>query len=298
VTPAVSVIVPTFNRAEVLTRTLPCLLEQDLGDDRYEVVLVDDGSTDGTRDVASASACPALRYHRFDHVGRAAVRNHALRVARGAVLVFVDDDAFVPPGFLAAHLAGHAGRDDRIVTGPIVMVPDRPERLRVTPPWRGFHRNPFPTVNVSVLREHVLAAGGFDERFRLYGWEDVELGTRLERRGLRRRFVRAAPVFHWKPGDPGLRLAADLALERERGTMGARFYRKERSVRVGLITKMWWPFRAADAGLAWLAPLDRLAARVEARPELGARLPAFVRVLLRFHAEISAGRLELGRECS
>jgi GT2 family glycosyltransferase len=129
---------------------------------------------------------------------------------------------------------------------------------------------------------------------RLYGWEDVEFATRLARLGLRRRFVWDAPIFHFKPADPR-RLAEDLARERERGTMGARFYRKHRTMRVGLATKMWWPLRALDAGLARVAPLDRLSARVQARPELAARLPGAVRVLLRHHAEISAGRQELAR---
>jgi glycosyltransferase involved in cell wall biosynthesis len=295
VTLAASVVLPTFDRAGLLARTLPHLLRQSLPREGFEVVLVDDGSTDDTPAVAAAAACPALRYERVAHGGRAAARNHALRVARGEVLVFVDDDAFVPPGFVAAHLAAHEGARRRMATGPIVTVTAAPRDLGAPPPWRGYHRNPFPTGNASVRREHALGAGGFDDSMHLYGWEDVEFATRLARLGLRRRFVRGAPIFHFKPGAARDRLAEDLARERERGTMGARFYRKHRTVGVGLATKMWWPFRALDAGLARMTGLDRLAARVHAEPALGARLPGALHVLLRHHAEISAGRRELAR---
>jgi glycosyltransferase involved in cell wall biosynthesis len=291
-TTAVSVVLPTFDRASLLALTLPRLLRQTLPAGRYEVVLVDDGSTDDTPAVAEAAACPALRHVRAVHGGRAAARNHALRAARGEVLVFLDDDAFVAPDFLAAHLAAHRGDDRRMATGPIVAVAAPPAGIVRPAPWRGYHRNPFPTGNASVRREHALRAGGFDEAMRLYGWEDVEFAARLADLGLRRRFVWSAPIFHLRPD---VRLADDLARERERGTMGARFYRKHGTVRVGLATKMWWPFRALDAGLARLAALDRLSARVQDRPELAARLPGAVRVLLRHHAEISAGRRELAR---
>jgi glycosyltransferase involved in cell wall biosynthesis len=295
VTPAVSVVLPTFDRGSVLALTLPGLAQQALSRGQFEILLIDDGSTDDTRAVAERLGGPSLRYLRFGHAGRAGARNRALDAARGDVLVFLDDDAFVPPGFLEAHRAMHDGDAHCMATGPIVHVAEAPRGVPSVAPWRGYHRNPFPTGNASVRRDHALAVGGFDESLRLYGWEDVEFATRLVRRGLRRRFAWAAPILHWKPGDARRRLAHELAVEGERGTMGAHFYRKHRSVRVGLITKMWWPIRAMDAALARVAPLDRLVVRVKDRPETADRMPAFARTLLKYHAEISAGRRELAR---
>ncbi|WP_197435052.1 glycosyltransferase [Nitratireductor arenosus] len=284
-----SVIVPTRNRAAVLRLSLPRLFTQTLAPDAYEVIVVDDASSDDTEAVLREFARENLVVTRLAvHAAAAAARNRALELARGDTLVFLDDDCLVAPDFLQQHAAAQARRPGSVVTGPIVDVLEPP--AEASPPrhrFAGWHRNPFPTGNVSVARADIVAAGGFDEDFTAYGWEDPEMFERLALRGLKRRYCGAAPVFHYKP--PAMRRAFfdRIRLERERGAMGALFYAKHRRLSVGWRTKQLGAIRLLDRLVDRVADLDgRLAAASETGREPNS---AWLRLLLVNHAEIEAG---------
>ncbi len=101
-----TLIIPTRNKSAFLSRTLASLATQD--GRAFEVVVVDDGSEDDTRDVArSFEGALDLRYIRRAHKGRAAARNAAVRASRGDLLVFCDDDRLASRSFVADHLAAH-----------------------------------------------------------------------------------------------------------------------------------------------------------------------------------------------
>ncbi|HSR96941.1 MAG TPA: glycosyltransferase [Kofleriaceae bacterium] len=101
-----SLIVPTHNKAPFLARTLASLARQDAP--AFEVVVVDDGSDDDTREVArSVGGALDLRYLRRAHMGRAAARNAGVRSARGDLLIFCDDDRLATPGFVREHIEAH-----------------------------------------------------------------------------------------------------------------------------------------------------------------------------------------------
>src|SRR3954469_5522873 len=102
----VSVVISTFNRAGALLETLSALERQDLGHDRYEVVVVDDGSTDHTAAVLAGYDAPyRLKTVRHpENRGVSAGRNSGIRLASGRYLVFVSDDVIVSPAFLARHV--------------------------------------------------------------------------------------------------------------------------------------------------------------------------------------------------
>lgn len=199
--PTLSVIVPSFNRAEILARCLAQLAAQTLAPERYEVIVVDDGSTDATPQVLAAAARSqgVIALHQ-PNLGPAAARNHALARARGEWLLFLNDDALLEPQALEIHLAEHARRGPRAaVLGAFTMHPDfvRLDRplghcldhsdlvfeypfLR---PGQPYGHREFYTCNLSIGREFVLRHGGFDEGFVRMGAEDIELGMRLEREG-------------------------------------------------------------------------------------------------------------------
>lgn len=290
-----SLIIPTFNRADILAQTLPAFLKQSVPADRYEVVIIDDGSTDRTEEVARSVSDTRVKYHRFANGGRSVARNRALAVARGDLLVFVDDDAFVSGQFLEEHLRLHESSNDLVAAGPIVEVTAAPKSYALAPFWQGYHRNPFPTCNASVKREHALKVGGFDESFTLYGWEDLEFAERLLALGLRRRFAWRAPIFHCKATTHRRAFFRRVQLEHERGAMGALFYAKNRNFRVAMMTKLWWPFRLWDACLEKIFPLDRLTGEIIAQQDEKACPSSFLQSLLLYHANVGAGRLELRR---
>ncbi len=103
--PFVSVIIPTYNRKESLLRTLDSLARQTYPADRFEVIVVDDGGSDGTEAVAQQSFPFALRYIRQKNQGAAAARNRGAAEARGEIFIFLDDDITVVPGFIGAFQA-------------------------------------------------------------------------------------------------------------------------------------------------------------------------------------------------
>jgi glycosyltransferase involved in cell wall biosynthesis len=242
-----SFIVPTYRRAEILELSVPLFLAQDRPEGSFEIIVVSDGPDPATDETMARLAAPGVHYAALPaQAGPAAARNRAISMASGAFLVFVDDDSLVRSDFLSAHLACHAGTEMAMVSGPILDVTEPPDMRDPPPPGVfDYHRNPLPTGNGSVLRRHVEAAGGFDEAFKIYGWEDPELYTRLLKRGLKRRFTRSAPIYHLKPHAAERSLAYQLRREIDRARNGIYFYGKHPDFEVGLQTKQHPMFHAA-----------------------------------------------------
>ncbi|PRX37771.1 Glycosyltransferase, GT2 family [Meinhardsimonia xiamenensis] len=286
-----SFIVPTHGRAEVLSLSVPLFLGQDYPRDAFEVIVVSDGPDPAAQTVIDRLAAPGLRFAALEeNRGPGAARNRAIAMARGRILVFVDDDSLVAPDFLRRHLRHHEGRDDRVVTGPIIDVTEPPD-MTAPPrpaPW-ALHLNPFPGGNASIARARVEAVGGFDEAFRHYGWEDPELYARLRQAGrLSRRFERRAPIWHFKPQGAATSFAARVRRELQRGGNGAMFYARHPRLEVGLQTKQLAPFHLLDRALDAMFGLER---RLQAALERGeAPASRLLRAMVLLHAEISAGR--------
>lgn len=207
--PLLSVVIPTYNRKQSLLRTLDALAQQTLSPEQFEVLVVSDGSTDGTAEAVSSVAYPyRFRYLEQANLGPSAARNNGMRASCGNVVVYVDDDIEPVPEFLALHAAAHDADDQLVLIGPQSMPPR--ERFPVWIAWE--HRmlemqyvkfrsgewkigpNNLYSGNFSVRRANILEVGGFDERFRRQ--EDVELGFRLAANGLHFAFEGRAIGYH------------------------------------------------------------------------------------------------------
>ncbi len=263
-----SVVIATRDRAAFLERTLTSLARQ-RGAPAFEVVVADNGSSDATLDVvARARVAGDLAIERVfvPRPNRGAARNAGVAQARGALIVFVDDDVWLPPHFLAAHAAAHARSPfPHVVSGPILNVP-------------GYESTPKPTVanysgaflctcNASLPRSSLTAVGGFDEGFDLYGWEDTELGLRLRRRDVARAFAWDAYLYHIKPPKVET-LEVVLQKTEERARMAARLLQKDSSVRTKLATgayraNLW---RSQVTAPRWTLPFYSALARNERAP--------------------------------
>ncbi len=227
-----SVVIATKDRASYLERAIASL-EAQIGAPSFEIVVVDNGSTDATPAVVermgAASHLP-IRYVREAVANRGKARNAGVRAARGELVLFCDDDIQAPPGWVAAHDAAH-DRGELVVSGPIVNVGAYEDRPR--PALVNYSRAFFCTCNVSLPRDVFEETGGFDEGFDLYGWEDTELGVRLRERGLQRRFTWDAYLWHVKPpAENTLEVETRKAIEKAR--MAARFIRKQPTKRARL----------------------------------------------------------------
>lgn len=203
-----SVIIPTYNNREVLRQTLQSVFDQDLAGGRYEVVVLDDGSTDDTGEMVRSLSRPVgLTYQWQENRGRAAARNAGSRLAKGKVLFYLDSDIIAGPGLLSRHLHYHEKQDGPIgVQGRTLihptskvtpfmktkeLVPDLTRRKRqdLSP----YH---IITRNLSIRAQDLWAVGGFDESFPGYGWEDIELGLRLHEHGVRFFYDPQAVGYH------------------------------------------------------------------------------------------------------
>jgi glycosyltransferase involved in cell wall biosynthesis len=219
-----SVVVPTFNRADVLGQTLESLRTQE-GDISYEVVVVDNNSSDNTGSVArdfQARSGGLIRYVFEGEQGSSAARNAGTRSARGTVVAFVDDDVIAGPGWLQAMAEIFGTHPDAwCVGGRVVLrLPDALPRwfdsgsdsaatylsrldygdatLRITGP-RGLI-----TANLAVRRDALIRLGGFKTSLGRFGdgllcGEDTELCQRIQRSGGGVYYCGRAAVFHLVP---------------------------------------------------------------------------------------------------
>jgi glycosyltransferase involved in cell wall biosynthesis len=195
----VSVVIPTWNRAELLARTIDNIEQQTLGRNLYEVIVVDNNSSDDTQRVLDQKSriYPNLRVFSQPKRGAAATRNVGIRASKGETVLFIDDDILAEPNLVEAHCEYHQNHPESSIIGGVI-TPWQDS----TDPFLRYLRdkgifNPYSiasgpmdfsyyhTGNVSTCRTVLMDVGGFNEEFAIYGMEDIELGYRLEKRGSR-----------------------------------------------------------------------------------------------------------------
>jgi glycosyltransferase involved in cell wall biosynthesis len=171
-----TIIIPTHNRREKLLETLASLERQELSSAEYEIVVVDDGSTVPVVLVDGADR-PGQKVVRLEGLERSAARNAGARIAKGKLLIFVDDDMRVAPGFLQAHLRAQEEWPGALVVGSIRL----PEE-GMTGPFRRFREcvenNGLPASRGLVPMRNFCAAGNFSipqDRFHRIGGFDVTM---------------------------------------------------------------------------------------------------------------------------
>ncbi len=240
------------NRRESLALVLNSLRTQSLEADRYQVVVVDDGSCDDTGAMISAMkpTLPYLLDYCFQpHSGLATARNTGLRVSRGRVVLYIDDDVLADTDLLAQHLETHTRYNRCVCNGWVnhISTPVRPSVPQFT--MADISTSFFWTSNVSVKLEHLLEAGGFDERFTEYGWEDQELGLRLMAIGLVKRNNYRAVGYHIKRPPVRANIPNTLAQAQAKARSAIIYIKKHPRMRSRLSTGLI-PHRLAWAELA------------------------------------------------
>ncbi|HEY3493276.1 MAG TPA: glycosyltransferase family 2 protein [Polyangiaceae bacterium] len=203
-----SVVVPTYNRRVRLGRVLAALERQSLPAASFEVIVVDDGSTDDTSAWLAARQFPfALRSSRQENGGPARARNAGVELARAALVLFLDDDVVPEPELLAEHLKSHEGAPEVAVIGTMESLEhyEHPwvawEQAQLEKQYTAMGRGEweptyrqFWTGNASLPKRHIVEAGGFDPEYRRA--EDIELAMRMRDRGLGFRFNPRARGLH------------------------------------------------------------------------------------------------------
>jgi glycosyltransferase involved in cell wall biosynthesis len=208
-----SVVVPTYRRPETLFRVLDGLKAQKSAPD-FEVVVVDDGSGDGTEERLRAyRASYPLRCFSQENSGPARARNRGVEESRGRIILFLGDDTVPEPELVAVHGRAHAEGPDRSVA--VLGYTTWPDDRRVSPFLDHINEyglqfgygliddtesvpfNFFYTSNISLPRRLLLDAGLFDTTFPHAAWEDIEIAYRLTRQGMKILYRPAAVARHY-----------------------------------------------------------------------------------------------------
>jgi glycosyltransferase involved in cell wall biosynthesis len=244
-----SIVIPTYNRLPILQKCLLALeiqtIDPQLVTD-YEIVVVDDGSTDGTIEwiKTSSTELPHVKIYEQAHQGASAARNLGVERAQGDTIIFIDSDLVVTSTFLQSHadalLQGQKtlGNDKLFTYGAVINTANFEDPTSESYKIMDFSNAYFATGNVAIARRYLIEVGLFDLGFSLYGWEDLELGVRLKDRGIKMIKCPAAVGYHWHPAFSLDRIPRLIEQEIERGKMGLVFYQKHPTFDVKMMVQM------------------------------------------------------------
>ncbi len=204
-----SICIPSYNRRELLLATLRSLDDQTAPAESYEVIVADDGSSDGTVEaLARLKTRYRLRWLTQPNAGPAAASNAAARLAEHDVLIFLDADQICDGDLVAVHLRTHEREGNVFVQGLYPLAKDCRSRgtslvyekwlfEALAPIDRTHPASPHMwSAQVSVRRSAWQAVGGFDTSFRDYGGEDTDFGLRIAALGIPFIFEPKALSFH------------------------------------------------------------------------------------------------------
>jgi len=231
-----SIIIPTYNRKNILKKCLEALFNQSYPKDKYEIILVDDGSTDKTNEMI-ASLCPPCRLNYIRNkkrLGQPKSRNRGIKAAKGNYIIFTDSDIIVVPEFIRQHLKFHKIYKDTIINGELIYISSLDEAGKKKKSIWDMSFSSFNTANVSVKKESLIKVGGFDEEFLPYGWEDKELGYRLKKMGLKNKKNPKALGYHFKKRGDISNLSLLKENERMSGINGALYLKKHPCFKIKL----------------------------------------------------------------
>ena len=214
---SLTVIIPTYNRKDILKKCLNALFNQTFPQSDYEIIVIDDGSTDETEElIKSLMDSPyILRYLKQENKGPAAAKNVGIKNAQGEIILFIGDDIIASPALLEEHFNAHQKNPEENVAalGYVTWSPE----IEITPfmKWLEnggpqFHfwqikdkievdtHKYFYTSNISVKRKFLLENNGFfNEEFVYAASEDIELGYRMKIKGMILKYNKNAIVYHY-----------------------------------------------------------------------------------------------------
>ena len=207
----VSVVIPTFNHAGILTGCLEALLSQDFPLSDFEIIVVDDGSGDDTRDqvLKYAGSTPPVHYAYQKNAGPATARNHGAKLATGEVVLFTDDDCVPAGNWISEMYRPFRNPEDKVVAVKGAYRTRQKSfiaqfaQAEFENRFRKLRRNKYidfvDTYAAAFRRDVFLSLDGFDASFPEANNEDVEFSYRMSDQGHRMVFNPNAIVYHTHP---------------------------------------------------------------------------------------------------
>ena len=243
----VSIVIPTYNRKSILEKCLKALEKQILNSNvsNYEIVVVDDGSTDGTPSWirSNSEILPHVVLYEQEHGGPALGRNLGVIKSKYEVIIFIDSDLVVLEDFVTSHVNKLLSfwKKNKIkcfTYGSVINTSNFKNPESEVYKLTDFSFAYFATGNVAISKELLLSVGLFDTSFSLYGWEDLELGERLKKIGTKLVKCPEAVGFHWHPPFDCGQIESLISQEKERARMALVFYKKHSNLRVRFMIQL------------------------------------------------------------
>lgn len=212
----ISLIIPTYNRGKILEKLFTSLEKQNYNPLDFEVIIVNDGSTDSTKEIANKQIKKSkIKISIFNqkHKGPAAARNLGLKNAKGEIVLFLGDDIIANKKLLAEHASWQKkfSKENIAVLGYVTWSPE----IEVTELMNWLEENGIQfaykdlkrkriakfthlyTSNISFKKNFLIENGLFDEDFPYAAYEDLELGYRLHKKGLKILYNQRAIGYHY-----------------------------------------------------------------------------------------------------
>jgi len=234
--PQWSVVIPTYNRLNILKKCLTALENQNF-DQVYEILVVDDGSTDDTVEFLRShpDQFPHVKVLQQNHAAAAVARNLGIDEAQGEYIVFVDSDIIVTSDYLAGHAEALAKEDRAFTYGRLINTANYDDPTSEKSDIVFFPGAYFDTCNAAIAKKWLVQAGKFDTQFNEYGWEDLELGVRLKKLDLKLIKCAKALGYHYHAPFSLSQIPRLLNAEEQRGRMAVKFYQKHPTLNVALM---------------------------------------------------------------
>ncbi|MEA3492896.1 MAG: glycosyltransferase [Candidatus Margulisiibacteriota bacterium] len=245
----ISIVIGTYNQKDTLEMVLRSFADQTIPPSDYEIVVIDSSSSDGTDQMMNHIKVPySLKYLVKENKGKSSARNHGVKEARSDIILLTDADMIAANDLLENHLIVHQQKKNASVEGATYNLKKKvtvdelnPNHPDVEPYIKQHFRNGkklkwsyFLSGNLSLKKDAFLRAGGFDEKFSIYGWEDIELGYRLKKMGVPLIYCAKAANYHYHfvSGEDMLKRKYRM------GQSAAYFYRKHPNFTVKMFLGM------------------------------------------------------------
>jgi len=234
----ISVVIGTYNQKHILSHVLGTFCKQTFPMDKFEVVIVDSSSTDGTEELCKNSKFPFhFNYHKKENTGKVPARNLGIEKARGDVIFLTDGDVLAHPSLIEQHMYYYRKYPGSVIVGRQMIVPSLENYMeegricfrrdnKVAGQHLPWHH--LVTGNASISKDLLVNLGMYDEDFRGYGCEDYELGYRIVKKGVPIIYNPDAINYHCHP----VSFEEDCKRKVEAGRAAVIFYRKHKSLKL------------------------------------------------------------------
>jgi glycosyltransferase involved in cell wall biosynthesis len=204
--PIVSVVIPTRNRKDILRDAIESLFIQSYPNDRYEIIVIDNDSDDGTDEMVASLLVHApceLKYIRKKDEGPGTSRNTGIQLARGSIIAFTDDDCVVDPYWLKNGIS-KIGNGVGLVQGKTLPNPRQEMKVFIRTMRIEHEDGLYQTCNMFYRKDILESVGGFSPEFigldrfgkPRWGCEDIDLAWKVKKKGWKSVFADDAIVYH------------------------------------------------------------------------------------------------------